>query len=151
MGVKVKIFGQEYIIAGEESPEEIQKIAEYVDNKMRIISRMTGNEGLGQTATLTALNVAEEYFETLEKLEQQKAAAEKAKKDVNHYIKMLEETKTSYISAKEQLDKLKSENKNAGDQYRELEKKCSEFENSIFDLQMENIQLKSELEKQDKR
>ena len=30
---------------------------------------------------------------------------------------------------------------------RKLEEKCSEFESSYFDLQMENVQLKSQLEK----
>ncbi|MBQ3520877.1 MAG: cell division protein ZapA, partial [Firmicutes bacterium] len=32
--VKVKIYGQEYVIAGEMSREDIIKVAAYVDNKM---------------------------------------------------------------------------------------------------------------------
>ena len=31
--------------------------------------------------------------------------------------------------------------------FKDLKERCSEFENQIFDLQMENIQLKSQLEK----
>ena len=31
--------------------------------------------------------------------------------------------------------------------FKKLKERCSEFENQIFDLQMENIQLKSQLEK----
>ena len=38
------------------------------------------------------------------------------------------------------------EKKAEEDRYSELEKRCSEFESSFFDLQMENLQLKRELE-----
>jgi hypothetical protein len=51
------------------------------------------------------------------------------------------------MQSKESLDKLMEQSKEDETKYRELEKKCSEYENSIFDLQMENIQLKDELSK----
>ena len=68
-------------------------------------------------------------------------------KDAQRYLKMLDDTKESHMQSKENLDKLMEQSKEDETKYRELEKKCSEYENSIFDLQMENIQLKSEIEK----
>ena len=147
MAVRVKIFGQEYNIAGEKSPEAIQKIAEYVDNKMRMISRMTGNEGLGPTAALTALNVAEEYFDTLDKIEEVRAIAEKTRKEAASFAQVADDAKRAYLQTKEELEKLKAEKSADLESYRELERRCSDFENSVFDLQMENIQLKSEIDK----
>ena len=40
-----------------------------------------------------------------------------------------------------------AEKQRCEEKYRQLEEKCSEFESSFFDIQMENIRLKSELEK----
>ena len=45
------------------------------------------------------------------------------------------------------MDKLKVSSQKDGERFKQLEDKCAEYENQIFDLQMENIQLKSELEK----
>ena len=63
--VTVKIYGQEYTIAGDKSEEEITRIAEYVDNKMRLISRACGDAMQGNISILSAINIAEEYFEAL--------------------------------------------------------------------------------------
>ena len=68
--VTVKIYGQEYTIAGDKTEEEIQRIAEYVDNKMRLISRVAGEAGQGSIGILTAINIAEEYFDALNQIEQ---------------------------------------------------------------------------------
>ena len=65
-------------------------------------------------------------------------------------MKMLEESKKSYIQAKELAEKLQKEQSEEHGKYADLEKRCTEYENSVFDLQMENIQLKSELEKLNK-
>ena len=40
--VTVKIYGQDYTILGEKTEDEIVRIAEYVDNKMNLISRFSG-------------------------------------------------------------------------------------------------------------
>ena len=39
--VKVKIYGQEYVIAGEKSREEIIQVAAHVDTKMHEIAELT--------------------------------------------------------------------------------------------------------------
>ena len=49
--------------------------------------------------------------------------------------------------AKEEAAAAAAEKQRCEEKYRQLEEKCSEFESSFFDIQMENIRLKSELEK----
>ena len=83
----------------------------------------------------------------MDEIERLKAANQQVEKDAQRYLKMLDDTKETHKQSKENLDKLMEQSKEDETKYRELEKKCSEYENSIFDLQMENIQLKSEIEK----
>lgn len=145
--VKVRIFGQEYKIMGDKAPEEIEKIATYVDEKMRLIAKVSGNGSGTGVSALTALNIAEEYFDALSRIERLQSEVVKARSDRDQYLKTSEETKNSYIKTKEQMEKMKAERQKETQALRDLEKKCGEYENSIFDLQMENIQLKSELDK----
>ena len=145
--VNVKIFGQDYLISGDKEKEEIEKVAEYVDNKMHLIARVTDKRGTGTIAVLTAVNITDEYFDAMDEIERLKASNQQIEKDAQRYLKMLDDTKESHMQSKENLDKLREQSKEDETKYRELEKKCSEYENSIFDLQMENIQLKSEIEK----
>ena len=145
--VNVKIFGQDYLISGDKDKEDIEKVAEYVDNKMHLIARVTDKRGTGTIAVLTAINITDEYFDAMDEIERLKAANQQIEKDAQRYLKMLDDTKATHEQSKENLDKLMEQSKEEETKYRELEKKCSEYENSIFDLQMENIQLKDELSK----
>ncbi len=145
--VKVRIFGQEYNITGDKTPEEIEKIASYVDEKMKLIAKVAGGGSVSGVPALTCLNIAEEYFDVLSRLDRLRAEHEKVLNESRQYAHTMEETKDSYVKAREQMDKMKAERQNEQNARRDLEKKCAEYENSIFDLQMENIQLKSELEK----
>ncbi len=63
--VKVKILNQEYLIKTEEDTEQVYKIAEYVNEKLKEIK--DNAEGLSEkkTAILAALNIASEYFQVL--------------------------------------------------------------------------------------
>jgi cell division protein ZapA len=63
--VKVKILDQEYLIKSEEDSEQVYRIAEYVNEKLREIKDNT--EGLSdkKVAMLAALTIASEYFQLL--------------------------------------------------------------------------------------
>jgi cell division protein ZapA len=63
--VKVKILDQEYLIKSEEDSEQVYRIAEYVNEKLREIKDNT--EGLSEkkVAILAALTIASEYFQLL--------------------------------------------------------------------------------------
>ena len=74
-------------------------------------------------------------------------AKEQLAQETEHYLKMWDEAKKSFALYKENAAKAAEDKKESEDKYRELEARCSEFKNSFFDLQMENMQLKNELEK----
>ena len=145
--VTVKIYGQDYTILGEKTEAEIVKIAEYVDNKMNLISRFSGEVSTGTLGILSAINITEEYFDALAEVEAARTAKTQVENDCKAYQKMWEDTKKSFQQFKDNLSGMKEQEKLYEDRLKELAAKCNEYENSFFDLQMENIRLKSELEK----
>ncbi|MDO4395713.1 MAG: cell division protein ZapA [Clostridia bacterium] len=145
--VTVKIYGQEYTIAGDESEETIRKIAEYVDEKMHIISRVAGESGQGNIGILSAINIAEEYFDAQAKVDELTKAKTKLENDSKYYQKMWEDAKQNYAKYQESMKNMQSMHEEENSKVEELQTKCNEYENAFFDLQMENIRLKSELDK----
>lgn len=144
--VKVRIYGQEHTVTGEKDEEAIKQIAAHVDEKMRELGRSFSTNGQGTLAVLTALNIADEYFDAMEQIEQLEEEKEVLENDTKHYIQMWEEAKKSFVQYKESAARAAEEKENSEKRYQELETKCSDFENSFFDLQMENLRLKRELE-----
>ena len=145
--VKVRIYGQDYIISGERDEKTISQIAAYVDSRIREVSKYFSGNVQGSLAVLAAVNITDELFETREKIAELTEAKQQVEKDAQHYLKMWDEAKKSFMQYKEEAAKSADERKESEEKYRRLEAKCSEFENSYFDLQMENVQLKNELEK----
>ena len=176
--VKVKIYGQEYVIAGEKTKEEIIQVAAHVDMKMQEVTEAAKAAGVvpSNIAVLSALNIASEYFQVLEEMEELKRMNIQLEKDAQHYVQLWDESKKNYMDYKEetqaivlQKDELlnqlrqkdadiqnlmqaaetaKTQAQSSMDEVvKEIEGKCKELENSFFDLQMENLQLKKELEK----
>ena len=176
--VKVKIYGQEYVIAGEKTKEEIIQVAAHVDMKMQEVTEAAKAAGVvpSNIAVLSAVNIASEYFQVLEEMEELKRMNIQLEKDAQHYVQLWDETKKNYMDYKEetqaivlQKDELlnqlrqkdadiqnlmqaaetaKTQAQSSMDEVvKEIEGKCKELENSFFDLQMENLQLKKELEK----
>lgn len=60
--VKVSIFGEEFTVKGDVSPDRIQRLAEFVDRQMKRISEKHPALGMSKVAILTALNLANELF-----------------------------------------------------------------------------------------
>lgn len=176
--VKVKIYGQEYVIAGEKTKEEIIQVAAHVDMKMQEVTEAAKASGVvpSNIAVLSAVNIASEYFQVLEEMEELKRMNIQLEKDAQHYVQLWDESKKNYMDYKEetqaivlQKDELlnqlrqkdadiqnlmqaaetaKTQAQSSMDEVvKEIEGKCKELENSFFDLQMENLQLKKELEK----
>lgn len=176
--IKVKIYGQEYIITGEKDKEEIVKIAAHVDMKMDEISKLVQHGGLNapNVAVLSAVNIASEYFQLLDEIDELNRVNGQLEKDAQHYVQLWDETKKNYIDYKEEtqtiviqkedlLNKIRTleednnylkeelaaakeaTQNNVDEIVSEVEAKCKELENSFFDLQMENLRLKKEVEK----
>jgi cell division protein ZapA len=62
--VKVQIFGQTYAVRGELDEEYVQKLAAYVDEKMRAIADATAIVDTQKLAVLAALAIADELHST---------------------------------------------------------------------------------------
>jgi cell division protein ZapA len=58
--VKVQIFGQVYAIRGDLDERYVQKLAAYVDEKMRTIADATSTVDTQKAAVLAALAIADE-------------------------------------------------------------------------------------------
>ena len=145
--VTVNIYGQGYTIMGDKSEEEILKIAEYVDEQMKFIGKNMINKSTASLAVLTAINIAEQYFDVLKWKQEYAAEKERLEQESAYYMDMWEKSKDSGQQSKKSVTDLKERIKEGDDALKELRDKCTEYENNFFDLQMENIQLKSELEK----
>lgn len=147
--VKIRIYGQEYTIVGERSQDEIIKAAQYVDERMQFIGR---NSNLGSTtslAVLSAVNIADEIFYIKEELEQLRTLNAQLEADAKKYVDLWDDAKKNVIQYRNEIEDLR---KKASDdsQLREIQRRYKELESSFFDLQMENVQLKSRLDKTEK-
>jgi cell division protein ZapA len=61
--VEVEIFGQTFRVAtGDATPAYIQRLAAYVDERMRAIALTTKTMPLNRMAVLTALNIADDLL-----------------------------------------------------------------------------------------
>ena len=71
--VKVRILDHEYLVKTEEDKERVDRIAEYVNKKLKEIESNT--EGLTEkkTAILVALNIASDYFQLLKERDEMSA------------------------------------------------------------------------------
>ncbi len=58
----VRILDQSYSVRSKLSRTELQRLADYVHEKMRAISSQTPHGDLVRIAVLAALNIADDYF-----------------------------------------------------------------------------------------
>ncbi len=145
--VTVKIYGQEYTVADTKSEEEIRELAEYVDSQMRKLARAAGDMSVGSVAVLTAMVIADELSQAKKDKEIAEQAKAQSESDAKYYLKMWDDSKQSFLQYKDSVSQMADKSKVDDKALEELKQKCKEYESTCFDLQMENIQLKSKLEK----
>jgi cell division protein ZapA len=56
----VDIYGEEYIMRGDATPEYMSMLARYIDKKMKNIAARQPQLSVGKIAVLAALNIADE-------------------------------------------------------------------------------------------
>jgi len=67
--IQVEIYDQEYSMRGELDPEYIQKLAQFLDARMRSVAERTRTVDSLRVAVLAALNIADEYHQLKSKYE----------------------------------------------------------------------------------
>lgn len=195
----VKIYGQEYTIAGSTTGEQIVLVANHVDGLMNQIAKAIPSMNTHSLAVLTAVNISNDYFEAKDRITVLESDIASLKNDAEHYVQLWEDAKASFKQYKEdaqnsieqlqelqrifnmknvELNKAKEALEDVTLKYEETKaaleeakamleeekanshnsqqaaiadadetlKKYKELENSFFDIQMENIQLKNELD-----
>ena len=65
--VEVEIYGQSYSLKGEGNREYINRLASYVDKKMKEVTQRTPTVDSLKVAILAALNIADEYLQIQDK------------------------------------------------------------------------------------
>jgi len=67
-GIRVVIYDQEYYMRGDLNREYLEKLAQYLDGKMRSIAERTRTVDSLRVAILAGLNVADEYHQAQARL-----------------------------------------------------------------------------------
>lgn len=119
--VTININGMDYNLKGRESAEYLQKLASYVDEKVKNI--MSNNAKLSTTAaaTLVALNIADELYKADEKIEvllDKNKSLEESMNEVKEKISAIENINNEANKLKEENLLLKKELENY---YKEIE------------------------------
>ncbi|MDQ0256444.1 cell division protein ZapA [Evansella vedderi] len=68
----VTIYGQQYTIVGQENPEQVKKVAELVDRKMRELKSKNPYLDSNKLAVLTAVNIGNDYLSLLKSDKEEK-------------------------------------------------------------------------------
>jgi cell division protein ZapA len=90
---RVQIFGQTYAIAGDLEPAYVQKLAAYVDEKMRAIADATTTIDTQKAAVLAALAIADELHSGLrDRTEREELLREQAERCLTLVERALKQT-----------------------------------------------------------
>ena len=65
--VTVNIFGQEYTLKGDADSDYVQKVAQFVDERMNEVARNSSVASTAKVAILAAVNIADELFREQQK------------------------------------------------------------------------------------
>ena len=68
--VTVNIYGHEYTLKGEADSEYVQKVARFVDRKMKEVAENSTLASTTKVAILAAINIADELFRERQKRHQ---------------------------------------------------------------------------------
>ncbi|MCT4605603.1 MAG: cell division protein ZapA [Marinisporobacter sp.] len=171
--VIVRIYGQEYTMVGNESKEYMQRVANFVDEKMIDIARNSKKLSTAMIAVLTCLNIADEYYKINQEIENVKEEAVKPLQELeqtrSQLAAALEDFEIKEMAYKKRIEQLEEEriNKMKNSECEILKKEIAtlkealnlkdteiekvkeeneELENKVFDSQIKYVQTRKELD-----
>ena len=95
--VRVNICGTEYPIQAEEEAEYIQRIAAYVDERMREVPVSVTMQSLTSVAVLTAIRIADELHKEREQKQEHAGSESMRDKRISDLIRRMDELLESSI------------------------------------------------------
>ena len=87
--IRVKIFGMEYSLKGDEEQEYMEELSNYVDKKMKEITEHSALVSTAKVAVLAALRIADELYQLREKKDRIKTD-NSAEKRIGQLIEMID-------------------------------------------------------------
>lgn len=124
---QVLIDGKIITLSGYESPEYLQKVAAYMNQKISELGQLKGYNRLSVDTrhTLLSLNVADDYFKAKEQAEMLEEDMEAKDAETYGLRSELAETKVRLESLQEELEQLRKEKEELSEQ---LDKTNEELE-----------------------
>jgi cell division protein ZapA len=101
--VTVNINDQEYTLVATEDAAYMKKVADHVDAKIREV-RAGGKVSSADASVLAALNIADEYFKSLD-------AGENLRGQIKGYLEELKSVNAELSEAKREIFKLQTQGK----------------------------------------
>lgn len=164
--INILIDGRNFTVVGSDNEDYVRALASYVDKRIKDLA--SKNDRLCQTssATLAALNIADELYKTKSKLEQLENKAKDPMEKYGNLISELDKAKATIQNLeiqcsqyKDDLLKAKIESENAIKEMQKYEqtvelkekelvesqKMIKSLQDKIFDNQIELIETKKEL------
>lgn len=86
-GDSVDIFGRRYNVRSGHEPETLRALARYVDGRMRQVSEQVAPGDVVSIAVLTALNIADDYYQARRALEQRDQATNERAQELAHKLR----------------------------------------------------------------
>ena len=126
---QVLIGGKIVTLSGYESEEYLQKVANYMNNKLTELGQIPGynRQTLETRHTLLSLNIADDYFKAKRQAEMYEEELEA--KDMEMY-----DLKHELISLQVQIENSKKEEGNMDEEKARLEGKIAELEKELNEL-----------------
>ncbi|MBM3279228.1 MAG: cell division protein ZapA [Candidatus Handelsmanbacteria bacterium] len=94
-GIRVYILGEEYRIASEGDPAEVQRVAELVDSKMHELQSRQGSLPRGKVAVLAAMDIAAELLQERQlidkMLKERQLITERAHESIGQLSRLIDE------------------------------------------------------------
>ena len=126
---QVLIDGKIITLSGYESPEYLQKVASYINQKIGELSQLQGYNRLSVDTkhTLISLNVADDYFKAREQAEMLEEDMEAKDAESYELRSELAETKVRLESMKEELEQLRKEKEELSEQLSKANEELDEL------------------------
>ena len=126
---QVLIGGKIVTLSGYESEEYLQKVANYMNNKLTELGQLPGynRQALETRHTLLSLNIADDYFKA-------KRQAEMYEEELEAKDREMYDLKHELINGQVELDKEKKSQAEKDRQIAELQAKVDELEKELEEL-----------------
>lgn len=110
---EVLIGGKKYTISGYEEEEYLQRVASYINSKLKEFNGIDSFRKLSadMKATLTEVNIADDYFKAKEQIEKLESDCENKDQDIFKFKHDLINLQVENEELKKRIDKIEEEKK----------------------------------------